>query len=219
MSRGQALQARNALVLAAGMPRSGSTWLYNATRLLLAGNALSFEAGWLTDVRDRVGRAPLLLKLHEFDDELVRAACVIVYSVRDLRDALASAQRKFGRAPSLAQARRLVEQDRRWSAAADYVMRYEAMIAEPGRTLDALADALGLETGDVEALQATLEGLDYRSSEDGNGRYNTVNLLHAGHVTDGRPGGWRDQLEPALVKALEAEFANWFADNGYTIEH
>lgn len=211
------LRAPDALVLAAGMPRSGSTWLYNALRLLLARNGLPYSAGWLTDLEHRVGAVPVLLKVHDFDPALVERAAGIAYSFRDLRDALASARRKFGRTPSLPHARRLLEAHQQWLPRADFVMRYETMLQDPPGTLQALAAAFGLEAGDTEVLSAELGRLDYAASDDGNGRYNTVNLMHRDHVTDGAHGSWRGTLEDDFVRDLEREFPQWFADNGYSI--
>ena len=49
------------LILSAGIPRSGSTWLYNAARLLLsAGGQDSLEAAWIEDY-DRESPAALHL--------------------------------------------------------------------------------------------------------------------------------------------------------------
>lgn len=217
LAAGAALGAPAALLLAAGMPRSGSTWLYNALRLLLQRNRYEYRSGWLDDVKDAVGTRPLLLKVHDFEPSLVERSVAVAYSFRDLRDALASARRKFGRVPSLSHARRLVEQFERWTAAADFVVRYETMISRPLDTLEALGAAFGLSVGDAAAVQAELAALSYDASGDVNGRYNTVNLMHEGHVTDGRHGSWLGELTPGFLRDLEREFRPWFAANGYPL--
>lgn len=133
------------LVLSAGMPRSGSTWLYNALRLMLAQRFASpgaLACAWVGDI-DRLPAEALcrLVKLHEWDGALAGQADFVVWSYRDLRDAMASQHRKFGGALSLQFADYLVRQDARWSARADHVMRYEDMLAQPRHELQRLAAA------------------------------------------------------------------------------
>ena len=99
------------------MPRSGSTWLYNAARLLLRrapqGGA-DLSGGWIGDWRRLPKRRRLLLKVHEFDPFLAKKARLVLYSYRDLRDALASCRRKFDIEPSLeATIQRALQRDRR----------------------------------------------------------------------------------------------------------
>src|SRR5262245_15346631 len=77
---------RSALVLSAGMPRSGSTWLFNAARLLLRQTVAPDElgSGWVGDWARLPKRPWLLLKVHEYDAFLARRARAILYSYRDV---------------------------------------------------------------------------------------------------------------------------------------
>jgi hypothetical protein len=207
------------LVLSAGMPRSGSTWLYNALRLLLgqrfpAPGALA--CGWVGDI-DRLpaDAACRLVKIHEWDPALVAQADLVTWSYRDLRDAMASQHRKFGGALSLSFADYLVRQDARWMARADHVMRYEDMLADPLRELARLAAAAGLPDADPTALRRELDALSYDSDGPRNDAYHELTLLHRGHVTDGRVGSWRNGMPVDLARQIVAAHADWFGRRGY----
>jgi hypothetical protein len=206
---------RSRIILSAGMPRSGSTWEYNAARLLLRralGNDLS--SGWIDDWQ-RLPQAPvLLLKLHEFDAFLARHAAVILYSFRDLRDALASSRRMFGTAPSLELARRWLNADRQWRAVADCSVRYEDLLTDSATLVCGLARALAVGEIHADEVLQEIAALSDRSG-DGPGGYDPDSLLHRGHITDGRHGTWREWLEPELLRKLEREFHDWFQNNGY----
>lgn len=207
------------LVLSAGMPRSGSTWLYNALRLMLVQRFPAPEdlvCGWVGDI----GRLPTdaacrLLKIHEWDADLVAQADFVAWSYRDLRDAMASQHRKFGGALSLTFADYLVRQDARWLSRADHVMRYEDMLIDPQRELIRLSQALALPGVDPAALQQELDGLSYDSDGPRNGTYHERTLLHRDHRTDGRAGSWRNGMPVDLAQQIVTAHAGWFRARGY----
>lgn len=207
------------LVLSAGMPRSGSTWLYNALRLMLrhrfpAPGALA--CAWVGDIDRLAPGAPCrLVKIHEWDPALAAQAGFVAWSYRDLRDAMASQHRKFGGALDVSFARYLVEQDASWTARADHVMRYEDMVADPDHELARLAAALQMPDLDLKALRRELDGLSYDSEGPRNEAFHELTLLHRGHVTDGRVGSWRNGMPVELERQVVAAHRAWFVDRGY----
>jgi hypothetical protein len=207
---------RSTIILSAGMPRSGSTWLFNAARLLLrAAGVPELSSGWIGDWSSLPKAERLLLKVHDYDGHLARHAPIILYSYRDIRDALASSQRKFGTEPTLALARRWLRSDERWRAKAGVVLRYESMLEDSLQSLCNLAEALAVPHVDLDEVCAQLRHLERQSATDDPDSYNRETLLHPGHVTDGRHGTWAQWLSPELVGQLEREFADWFRANGY----
>lgn len=225
------------LILSAGMPRSGSTWLYNALRLLLLERHPGpgqLACGWVGDLA-RLPPAPCrLVKLHEYDATLAAQAGFVVWSYRDLRDAMASQFRKFGTPPTLGLADYLIAQDARWTARANHVMRYEDMLSDPAVEVQRLAQALvrhlgatpgdavdpaggprGLDATRAQALADALARLSYDSDGPRNDAYNELTLLHRGHVTDGRAGSWPQGLPAALEREIAERHAAWFAARGY----
>lgn len=209
------------LLLSAGMPRSGSTWLYNAMRLLLRANwpgPDAIEPGWIGDLDAASMHPRRLVKLHEHHPVLVEQATFIAYSFRDLRDAMASAVRKFGRSPDLGHADHLVRQDALWKACAHHVMRYEDMLADPLAELARIAQGMGIEGIDLPSVLSDLNRLNYDAPGARNGVYHRENLLHQGHITDGRVGSWINSIDAAVERAIVERHRTWFEANGYAVE-
>lgn len=220
LQRGMPLVSPPQLILAAGMNRSGSTWLYNAARLLLMtkypdGNGLSY--GWVGDFK-RIPKEKrcVLVKLHEYEVDMVALSDFVLYSYRDVRDVLASAQRAWGAAPSLTAADRHIEQCRAWTKVANLVVRYET-ISEPTPVLQQLAQALDIKSADPSALAQALDRLSYDGDGPKGALYHGENLMQPGHRTDGRHGSWVGALDGALVREIERKHRDWFRQFGYPL--
>ncbi len=208
---------RSRIILSAGMPRSGSTWVFNAARLLLRSKG-DLGSGWIEDWAT-IPRAPtVLVKVHAHDPFLARSAHAILYSFRDIRDALASRKRMFGIDPTLEDARQWLKFDRRWREQAAVTVRYESMLADPVGTVADLASALGLSDADPAGVLRQLAQIDHQTPHIGLGAYDRETLLHRGHITDGRHGAWGGWLSPAFVRQLEQECGGWLAENGYVLQ-
>jgi hypothetical protein len=205
------------VILSAGMPRSGSTWLFNAARLLLRrrhGDSLS--SGWIGDWRSLPKKPAMLLRIDEFDPFPVKRAKVILYSYRDLREALASYKRKSTMQPTLALARQWLDHDQHWRSLADFTLRYETMLDDPAAALSDLAHVLEVKDAPVEDLIRELSGLHSRVGARRESSHAEI-LLHPGHMTDGRHMTWHAYLSGVLVRQVEEEFREWFVGNGYPL--
>jgi hypothetical protein len=206
------------IILSAGMPRSGSTWLYNAARLLL-GLKLpksDLSSGWVEDIDIIPKGKLLLLKIHIFDERWLSQSSLTLYSYRDVRDALASNKRKFGTEPTLHLAKRFIENDERWRAVSAYNLRYERMIAKPLIVLAELAEVLEISS-DCRGILEEINRLDYNDDGPKNDNYHMINLLHRNHITDGRHGSWGHTLDPHLLRDIEQTYYEWFMKNGYPL--
>lgn len=204
------------LILSAGMQRSGSTWLYNALRMLLTqAGVRDIGCGWIGDFESFKNHDTVIVKTHAFSEKAASAAALIVYSYRDVRDAVASMKRKFKATPNLELATQLIEQDALWRKHAAFVMRYEDFLAAPEKIVEGLAARIGVKGVDAAQLVQALGGLSYEGGKAQNGVYDRENLLHQGHITDGRHGSYRETLSPELVAAIEDRHRIWLEDNGY----
>ena len=123
------------LIVTAGMPRSGSTLLYNTVRLLLERTGkLDIGAGWISDFNSFKNHDLVILKIHSYEPVIANNAAMILYSYRDIRDALASFKRKFGIEPTIDRARKFIVNDKNWREKSPFIMKYEDMIASQEET-------------------------------------------------------------------------------------
>jgi len=218
------------LITSAGMLRSASTWLYNAIRLLVSRQpdmASDFSCGWIDD-RDKIQKKRyMLLKAHVFDQNLVNESSIVFYSYRDVRDAIASHQRKFGGIASLKWADHFIETHERWIRVADFSMKYESMLHGKESMIVDIANALSAKqiisydrnNGVIDPVEIAeeLDNLNYDSDGNRNNYYNELNLLHKGHITDGRHGSWKECLNSELAAVIADKYSWWFEKYGYPI--
>lgn len=208
------------LILSAGMPRSGSTWMYNALRLLILHSDKGyddFSCGWIGDLDDIQVKRKMLIKIHQYSEEIVEKSQMIFYSYRDIRDAMASAFRKFNLTPTIELADYLVNQHKKWTAVANHTMKYEAMMANQELELIRIAKHLGISDADGHNIKKEIDQLNYGSDGKKNERYHNTNLLHKDHITNGKHGTWAGIIDPELIKRIEEKHRAWFEQYGYSL--
>ena len=200
--------------LAAGMPRSGSTLLYNIVRLCLEqmyGEELL--SGWISDIRKAPMRPVCLIKAHNVGLLNLRAK-ELFYSYRDIRDALVSAQRKFGTDPSLELCRSWIKEDQMARKYASAVFRYEEFTVDQQGAIERVAEILNTSI-DISAVLEAIPG----AGKDGvvsNG-YDKETLLHGSHGTNTGQGDWRTEIDKKLVDDINTEFFWWFEKYQYDL--
>lgn len=207
--------------ICAGMFRSGSTWLYNAARVSLThANIQGLAGGWVSEKDRLLAQENSIVKIHLFDPALAATKGIILTSHRDLRDVAASLRRKFQVPSIMDKLREAVENHALWERLAAFDLRYENLLTDRMRELRRVAGALGLPAATVaslpyDAILREIEGekfSDQRLAAEG---HDKVNLLHAGHITDGRHGSWSNTLTAAEVAEIENEFRPWLTARGY----
>jgi hypothetical protein len=210
----------SALILAAGMQRSASTWLYNAARLLLTSSpsvAEQFSCGWIGDWKQIPKKNYMLIKVHDFNKSFADQSKCILYSFRDIRDVLASGIRKFGWIPSLEAADNIIIQHEQWMNVADLVMRYETMLQDKENIITDLARLFDIKNVDPAGIANSIEQLNYQSQGDKNEMYHKTNLYHSGHITDGRHGSWKGLIDLDLIQKIEEKHQGWFKKYNYPV--
>lgn len=205
------------------MQRSGSTWLYNATRLLLMHSPLTRKItgyGWIGDLSRLPQKRIMLIKIHDFSEKMLHLDLpkIILYSYRDVRDALASIKRKWNHEPSLALADRLIQNDHQWRSHADFIMRYESMINDQQGTLRDLSNMLNIvDDANIQGIVAEISALHYENPGDKKPQYHMENLLYKNHITDGRHGSWKGILDDTLLEQILRKYHEWFIRNNYPL--
>lgn len=218
------------LVLCLGMPRSGSTWVFNVVRALLAEASEDFtslyaETGEQFAERCPPGARNVLIKAHAVDNVLARmldaAGATSILTWRDPRDVVASmAAVRLGDILSLARsasgtASALLDY---WDGHQDALcLRYEDGFAADVRTIQRVAEHLALKPDagrvqeiydalDLETLRGELDrwssGLD--DEADFRTHVDPATHWHKDHLGDGRVGKWRAIAPPAARKAVDS---------------
>lgn len=209
-----ATNARDYNVLCAGMPRSASTWLYNAARLLVSHSVdTDISYGWIDDFEHLPRQSNAVIKLHDYDSELVQSSSHILYSYRDIRDVLASMKRIWNKTPSIETADRLVSLYQQWANTADYVARYDDILTNKSQVIVRMAAALGIDNPNTQAILDEISNLSY-FSEGPKTVHNQINLFHKQHITDGRPNSWHGHVKPELIAEIERKHRSWFEERG-----
>lgn len=173
------------LVVVAGMPRSGSTWLFNAVRLLLQATGRPVEAAWFAEY-DRNAKAPLhLVKLHDPIEAVGLDPALVLTTWRDFDACIASLVR-MGWTKDDVDARRRARQRQEtvyqyWAARSDLEIDFDEIVNDPERAVLRLAAVLGVA---AEAAPGVLAGLAALVPPE-TGSYDRTTLLHPGHLGPG----------------------------------
>ena len=222
------------------MHRSGSTLVWQITRLLLDGNpGLRNPRGISTTEFPAAaadGSDLLMAKVHfrpsmpreDFPDDGAK----YLYTFRDPRDVIASLYRKARLKPehpdrgarnSRLTVRRELRGDAFWrSKPGVWVRRYEDFKDDVPALIRDLAGYLGVPVDDQRVAEITAEvDLAAQAERAVQAKRHGVDddlRVTSNHITDGRQGAWRDTLTDAEVVAIEGESALWLVEHGYQVE-
>jgi hypothetical protein len=209
------------IYICAGMPRSGSTWLFNAVRMILRhAGAPDLAGGYVGQMKELVTHQTALIKLHPFDAGLVARADVILTSHRDLRDVAASMQRHYQDGYSALKMNEWVRSQIKWAQFAAYDLHYERLLSDRLAVIREIAAVLKLPAPvlgrlDYDAILREIDGQKFSRQFSDNTIYDAVNLLHEGHITDGRHGSWPGVVPDEAVASIEREFRGFLVHRGY----
>lgn len=171
------------LVLIAGIPRSGSTWVFNAARFILDEHYGSIHAVWCADYDVADKSAVHLVKVHTQREAEIFRPDIVLSTQRDIAECIASLIR-MGWAKNHADnivvaARNQKSLYEYWYARSDLEVKYEKLVSEPVKEIVAIANVFGIPLDVVDAERIAQEVS--RLMPPSNGRYDPVTLLHPGH--------------------------------------
>lgn len=208
------LPATTRLVLAAGMPRSGSTAVFNLARLLLEGQRRPLTSGWIEDVTEPV-QAALLLKVHEWHPELAQRADLVLTSHRDLRAvarSLAALDWLWPGDGAFDHLAHLVQAHDRWSAVAALDLRYESMVQDWQAATRKVARALGVDPPRTEMEAIAQQVAQMKTAVPAGRDYDPVTLMHRGHRHEDRGA-----TAPLTIEdEIHRRFSSWQKRHRYT---
>lgn len=172
------------VVLIAGVPRSGSTWCYNAVRLVLTAAGEDVEAGWCRDLEGEPRARWRVVKAHGPDEVSGLKPHLTFTTRRPLAECIASRQnmgwQSFGEEAVVEAARRQRALYAYWKARSDLEIDFGDICDKPHDAVGAVSGSLGV-TG-IDLAPVLLELSDLRQPPAGS--YDPETLLHPNHIND-----------------------------------
>ena len=183
-------------VVAAGLSRSGSTWQFNALRILLqhaaaAAGLAESEVGSahghsIDELQPCLNKRVCVVKVHEFMPRVLLQADAVFLTHRDPRDVLLSSAQKieacllYGKQPLEAAFRAYAS----WLPYACHDMRYEDMVTEGAvGELRRLMGALGIDEASVRLLDVAKQLGEVTHRAEPNEKQQQQTGLMPGHLT------------------------------------
>lgn len=213
------MEKNQKLIVAAGSIRSGSTWLYNAIRLILLAGNRTVIGCWIDDLlKQEIGSHDyVLVKIHEPNETLRNQSWRIFTSHRDLRDVARSSRDFLGidtQDDLTAYVSVPVAHHDYWIKHADYDMKYEEMVMDAECAVQNIAEKLSIEISMDQRKDIALQ-LAVLPEPINADSYDKSTLLHPGHRFEGAVGGWVGSLTERQVEAINNKFGWWMEKYGY----
>ena len=189
-------------VLIAGVPRSGSTWCFNAVRLLVERSGVSTHSAWYADYEAEHDAEWHIIKAHQ-PDQVEFEPSITITTARDVSECVASLIRMgwVVDAPQdiLNAAKAHTALYEYWNARSACEIQFELIGRNPETAVRQLAKAMRIAETYVEDVAAVLSSIEPPSE----GAYSRETLLHPDHIGDGRESAAR----VARVREILAESA------------
>lgn len=189
----------NKVVIITGIPRSGSTLIYNTCRILLQQNqSRPLQSGWINDYRYKIlFKNYVVLKIHHYDKLIAWLPCTFLHTTRNIFEVAASISVKEN-LPSIATIQQLLEDDQKWKNKAHITINYTSLDNKYD-LLHRLCDALNIENRNTEDIIKQIHNIPpYHSMHS----YDPVTLMHANHIS-GAGKNWERILPKSYVESLK----------------
>ncbi|BEP95506.1 hypothetical protein GmRootA79_38900 [Acidovorax sp. A79] len=213
-------------ILICGMPRSMTTWAFNAVHEILADQHL--KTVWIdpsdTAAEEQFATAEenILAKCHHYSETLADAADCIIYSYRDIRTAAVSYFRKFSSDCDLGQLNAWVQAGSAWMRVADAVLRYEQVERNPENAMQQLRQLLGKKYGTEvlsldsdEVLLSRIDASFVQRQAVESIDYDAQTMILPAHRTFQPAPDDLNAAEKTLYQRIEREFTPWLAEHFY----
>jgi hypothetical protein len=202
------------VVISAGIPRTGSTLLFNIIREILKtkwGDQLS--SAWVKEVLEMSKGEIYLIKMHQTPNFYRWRAKHVFFSYRDVRVAAVSAEKTFNRRISINSIRHSIIQYQQFKKRSDLMVKYEDLIVAPEEYVKKISKILNIEV-DHEVIVKNTSSLE--PPDIGKG-YSPETLLHGDHFTNTKDDEWRKAIPHDLQLQISNEFSWWFKECGYPL--
>jgi len=208
-------QMNRQLILAAGMPRSASTLLFNILReILLIKYGDKLVSGWEAEALEKNDTRVRLVKTHILTEAFFRTAKEVFFSYRDVRTAAVSAKRMFGYAITRESIREWVREYEKARDGEAHLFCYEDLSEMPVYPILRIAEIFDVKADPGEVYQ-NIERLRHKARGPG---HSQPSLYHENHFTCTGNSDWRREFPLELQEQINQEFEWWFKECGYPTE-
>lgn len=192
------------LILVAGMPRTGSTWLYNVVRFAYLGTGRTVYGGGVDDYDPSIKADVHVVKLHDFHADLLMASSIVLSSIRDLRDIAASMVRKGWVRNNPKELRAYLQtaidtQYRPWVPHSALEVQYSQIVHAPESVVATVLLTLGVFSDPCEIVSDVA-----KISRVVTPHMNPSSMFWPGHITDGGVGTYGKTLSKSSIRSVEA---------------
>ena len=207
------------VIVVAGMRHSGSTALFNILRLLTQKAGFDLFSCYSESLKfselEKIDSEVVLIKTHEIRDDIRMFANIVITSIRDLRDTVASGKRRqfsmlerAGGAVEYARYNREIYDD--WEGISNYQFDYNRFIDSPVEVVAEIQLLLGLST--MSAVEIYNEVASLPTDQY------SLTLLSPLHITDPkRKETFETTLTREEIQLVEENNADWFAKHGFSV--
>ena len=207
------------LYLSAGIPRSGSTWLFNALRRIL-NKRFSTYSVWIDDYDENAAKKyeAELIKVHNSNPGLAARAVKIFTTHRDLRD-IALSTLDMGwisrdeEIIACARFARLCHEY--WQPRSALDVAYRDIVQRPLFVIENLGSALEIEMSQAAAADLATELATLEGNKDSCCAYDKTTLMHVNHRHAGKLERFVYEMPQELQDAILNENRAWLARMGY----
>lgn len=210
-------RAERTIILIAGMRHSGSTLLFNIVRVASELAGLSVKGAYSEKIESTKELADscqvLLIKTHEYRDDIADISNFTLTTIRDLRDTVASAKRRkfamldrVGGVVEYAKFNRALHDS--WYKKSDFVFEYEAFMYKPFHIIQQVLSALELDGSLADEIYKRVTSLPKDNY--------ALTLLSDTHITDPkRESTYATTLSPECIEKIESHHRGWLDLYGY----
>jgi hypothetical protein len=214
-------------ILAAGMHRSGSTWLFNTLRMIFTSSGRTVYSCFFSEYDHQAAKGATvhIAKTHQFDGVLsdrIEGKRIhydyIFTTCRDLRDLAASTVRAGivpNRRKHIVQylENTVIREYQDWAPYSDMEIRYEEMMQNKEAQIALISEKLGISIS-APNVNRLVEGLPFPKEGE---QHFSDSQLHFNHITNGVPGTFTQTLSRRNVAKIEVRFADWLIAHDYRI--
>lgn len=189
----------NRLVFITGIPRSGSTLVYNTCRLALQKKGKLKWAGWINDCKFSLSFGKTyLIKIHHYDALIALLPGIYIHSTRNIFEVASSITIKEG-LPPIYIIKRILADDRKWKKRCHVLINY-IDIEKDEAWQNNIWEILKIDHSLADKINRELQSMN---SPDKYQEVDPLTQLHYNHITGGGKN-WMHVLKEDYIEKIKA---------------